>query len=249
MPALLSNFEVDNMPKARKVPINHFDRGKPFYPLVMNYLVQLMGHNEICLREVDQRLTRGFERYKKFGIALPHIKRSQKITVPSQGKVVEQKLATELSALRESVVELSDRREILLGPLRLRCDYNGKRIEINGDEIANDLVNNHTYIINFLMLAAGSLLILAYEICKTHNDQSSLWEFLRHCRNAAAHGGKFKLLHSEPRRPAQWGRFKIVNSLQGKSLFKEKDGKGLLSPGDPIRLLWDIEQAYPKIGG
>jgi hypothetical protein len=31
-------------------------------------------------------------------------------------------------------------------------------------------------------------------------------------------------------------------------LFKdEKDGKGILSPGDPIRLLWDIEQAYPNI--
>ena len=236
------------MPKTKKVPINHFDRGKPFYPLVMNYLVQLLGHNELYIHEIDQRLSQGFERFTNLGVIVPQIKRSKKIVFPQQEAIVERKLATELNALRESVAELSERREILLGPLRLRCDYNGKPIEINRDEIANDLVNNHTYILGFTMLTAGSLLILAYEICKTHNDQSSLWEFLRHCRNAAAHGGKFNLTQREPRRPAQWGRFKIDKSLQGKWLFKGRGEKGLLSPGDPIRLLWDIEQAYPQMG-
>jgi hypothetical protein len=30
-------------------------------------------------------------------------------------------------------------------------------------------------------------------------------------------------------------------------LMKDEAGAGLLSPGDPIRLLWDIEQAYPAM--
>ena len=31
------------------------------------------------------------------------------------------------------------------------------------------------------------------------------------------------------------------------ALFKDATRVGMLSPGDPIRLLWDIEQAYPAM--
>ncbi len=31
-----------------KVPINHFDRSKPFYPLVMNYLILLIGFKDLA---------------------------------------------------------------------------------------------------------------------------------------------------------------------------------------------------------
>lgn len=74
-----------------------------------------------------------------------------------------------------------------------------------------------------------------------------MWEFLRHCRNAAAHGGKFHLLNGEPCRPANWGRFSIVASMHGTPLVFNQGSAGLLSPGDPLRLLWDIEQTYPGI--
>lgn len=32
------------------VPANHFDRGKPFYPLVMTYISQLIGLKELLVR-------------------------------------------------------------------------------------------------------------------------------------------------------------------------------------------------------
>jgi hypothetical protein len=229
------------------VPINHFNRGKPFYPLVMNYLVQLLGFKEISVRDIDQRIARGLERFARLGISVPTPGRVQRIELPPISTDLEQNLAAELNPLRESITQLNSAREKLLGSLQLRCDFQGNHIEIDPDSLAKDLVDNHTYIISFVMRSAGSLLILAYEMCKSYQDQSPLWEFLRHCRHAAAHGGSFNFLHDEPRRLAQWGHFQIERSMQGTPLFKRQDGVGLLSPGDPIRLLWDIEQAYPQM--
>jgi len=31
-------------------PVNHFDRSKPFYPIVMGYLFQLFGLKEMLVR-------------------------------------------------------------------------------------------------------------------------------------------------------------------------------------------------------
>lgn len=117
------------------------------------------------------------------------------------------------------------------------------------DELGRELVANLTYLSSALMRSAGSLLILAHEISKDEpwHDQGPLWEFLRHSRNAAAHGGSFTLLHKEPKRIAQWGRFEITPGLNKTALFSSADGPGLISPGDSIRLLWDIEQAYPQM--
>ena len=99
------------------------------------------------------------------------------------------------------------------------------------------------------MQSASNVLILAHELCKDkqYHDVSEIWEFLRHCRHAAAHGGSFNFLHGEPRRPAKWGKFEIASMLQGTPLFKEQNKQGLISPGDVVRLLWDIEQAYPSM--
>jgi hypothetical protein len=62
-----------------------------------------------------------------------------------------------------------------------------------------------------------------------------------------AHGGLFTFKGKEPCHPAEWGHFQIERTLQSTPLFKDEKGVGLLSPGDPIRLLWDIEQAYPSM--
>lgn len=35
-----------------QVPVNHFDRSKPFYPLVTHYLAQLIGFKELLLRGI-----------------------------------------------------------------------------------------------------------------------------------------------------------------------------------------------------
>ncbi len=205
--------------------VNHFDRGKPFYPLVMNYLAQLIGVKELALR----------------GITGPEGLEELVARIPALGAVP--------AGSDAKVAEVRDGLRKLGGPLQLRSEYQDSSITIDIDDIARDVVANHLYLLASTMRAAGGVLILAHELSKdaAWHDAGPLWEFLRHCRNAAAHGGSFNLLHGEPRRPASWGSFVITPQLQGTSLFKDAAGAGLLSPGDPIRLLWDIEQAYPQM--
>ena len=216
-------FIINDMNKS-PIPKNHFDRNKAFYPIIMHFLVQLIGFRELGLRgaigsqDINSRI-------------------SQVI-----GQVSIEGHEKEASQIVESLKKL-------LSPLQLRTEQDDENIDIDIDEISKELASNYAYLSTFVMKSASNVLILAHEVCKDnpHKDSSPIWEFLRHCRNAAAHGGFFTFLHGEPRRPARWGKLEIDSSLQGVPLFKLNDGSGLISPGDIIRLLWDIEQAYPQI--
>jgi len=89
-----------------------------------------------------------------------------------------------------------------------------------------------------------SLIIAAYEAVKDQNDESPLFEFFFHIRNAAAHNNKFYFYPHQPKRRAEW-RGKIIdhtkkgndNPLFGKVLFPNYMG-----PAAPLQLLWDVEQ-------
>jgi len=204
-------------------PLWSFDRSKLFYPLVMNYVVQLFGFKEMGTR----------------GILGQHYTASILEQFRSRTFLGETQLSKD-----DSLKKLSK----LLGPLELACGFQTDRITVDGDQIALEVAQNIYYLADFLLRSSGSLLILAHEICKNepYHDQGPLWEFLRHCRNAAAHKGLFNLVNGEPRRLAEWKVFRIEASLHGTRLFKDETGNGFLSPGDPIALLWDIEQAYPN---
>ncbi|MCC6503614.1 MAG: hypothetical protein IT362_10835 [Deltaproteobacteria bacterium] len=201
-----------------------FDRAKPFYPLIMSYLVQIHGIKYLAFRGniVKIKMEEIFDR----GI-------SDIITLAST--VVDE---AQVDALRASINKL-------LGPIELRSEFLNKYIEADIDSISKELSDNFHYILSYYFRAASSLLLLAYELTKEteFNDKGPLWEFLRHCRNAVAHNGLFHLLGNEPIRDAGWGIFRIEKSLHGTPLFKNTQGEGMLSPGDPIRLLWDIEHS------
>ena len=205
--------------------LNHFDRGKPFYPLVMNYLAQLIGFKELALRGIT-----GPVNLEELVARIPSLVRA---SPEDDAKIAD---------VRDGLRKLS-------GSLDLASEYQGDRITVDIDEVAREVVANHSYLLASTMLSAGHVLILAHELSRDApwHDTDPLWEFLRHCRNAAAHRAVFRLSASEPRRPAAWGPLVITHQLQGTKLFKDSSGAGMLSPGDPIRLLWDIEQAYPRM--
>jgi hypothetical protein len=207
-------------------PVNHFHRGKIFYPLVVNYVVQLAGFRDVLFAGLFGRET--IDQLKQ---------RMPPLTLPVQPD------------LEQARVKMLEEMKNLRGPMPLRSEFQGAPIEIDVDELCREVHGNHVYLMAHLLLAAGSILILADAVTRGQDwrDRGPLWEFLRHCRNAAAHGGKFHFQNDEPKLPAAWGRFVISPQLQGSSLFKGADGVGMLSPGDPIRLLWDIEQAYPQM--
>jgi hypothetical protein len=203
------------------IPVNHFDRSKPFYPLVMNYLIQLTGIKELLWR----------------ALAGPPNREDVAARIAANRKLP--------AALSGEVPKALKQLDSLLGPLELRSEFEDQPIVVPIDELASEFISNYDYVLSFSLRAAGSLLILAHETCKDQEyyDKSPLWEFLRHCRNAAAHGGKFHLRGNEPVREARWGLFQVDKSLNGTNLFKDVAGAGLLSVGDPIRLLWDIEES------
>lgn len=206
------------------IPINHFDRSKPFYPLVVSYVLQLLGLKEIIVRGLVGKRVITAEDIKGY------------TSDGSESSLQLQKtVATQLNQL--------------LGPLELRSEQDDNTITIDADQLAQELINNHNYLLPHYILVGSNILVLAHETTKgaSYRDKGHLWEFLFHCRNAVAHGGRFHFMNNQPKHPASWGKFNLTNSVHGLRLFKDSSGDGLLSPGDPIRLLWDIEQNYPDM--
>lgn len=250
------------------IPLCHFDRGKPFYPIVMNYVILLGGYKELTLRAVLQALSNALSRdwlgQVRFIRHVVEIKLNDnivKLIEPSSSEAdladildrLESKLSGEqLDVSRPSLGELirqtRDGLDKLSGIMKLKSEFQDNFIEADLDEISQEIINNSSTILEFTVRSAGSILILAYETTYPFHDTGPLWEFLRHCRNAAAHNGLFHFEHGEPRRPAEWGKFRLDATMNGTPLFKKGEAfPGLLFIGDPIRLLWDIEQAYPNM--
>jgi hypothetical protein len=185
--------------------IYFFDRGKIFYPFIMNYLILIEGLRLISARGCSLKL----EEYKEgtFDFFLEKI-----------------------------------------GNLSPKLTFHEKNLQIDDGFVASEFIDNHYYIVCNLMKLASKIFVDTYEISKEKGyvDNGPLWEFLYHCRNAAAHNGQFRVL-KDPKFPAEWRGLKIERSLNGTRLLKDDNGDGFLYPGDPIMLLWDIEQAYPNL--
>ena len=212
---------------------NHFDRSKPFYPLVVHYICQLFGFKELAAHGVARQLR---ERIAREGDAAYY----EWLRLTGEA---------ESHSIRESMEKLltAGPHVELLPPLDLASKVQGHPVRIEAADIADDLVENASYLAGLAMRAAGSLLIVAFESTDPYHDRSELWEFLRHCRNDAAHDGRFRLLRDEPRWPARWASLEITKPLDGTLLFHSGDAPGLIGPGDALRLLWDIEQAHPQL--
>lgn len=206
-----------------------FDQRKPFYSLVVSYIVQINGLEELRLRGLlsglDAILSHKFQQQELYS------------------KVDDFKLAIESAYGGSSHTGWT-------GTYRFpsRAISKGLDIEIkNLPSLVFSDTNCDERLKYFKRMTAGSLLILAHEITEIYHNKDPLWEFVRHCRNAAAHKGYFNLLHGEPKRIAKWRTLEITKSLNGKSLFADSSDSGFLELGDVLFLLWDIEQAYPNI--
>lgn len=57
--------------------------------------------------------------------------------------------------------------------------------------------------------------------------------------------GSLWVRNGQPKHPALWGRYILSRAThEGMPLIVHKKIAGLFAPGDPLRLLWDIEQQY-----
>lgn len=206
------------------IPINHFNRSKIFYPHAINYIVTLHGLIDLFSRALTIEL--------------------EKISNRADKEKIIQNL--NLKDKDRSDFLAHDGKRPLIGKISLKSICQGNNVEVDINEIVSELIGHYDYLLPYQVKAAGNLFIMCYEVSKDkYDDKSSIWNFFYHARNAAAHGGIFNITNIK-RFPAKWGIMEITQKLNGTNLFIAPPEQGLISLGDPIRLLWDIEQAYMK---
>lgn len=209
-----------------------FDRSKVFYPYVVNYIVSLHGKVELMSRDFYSRIQNVIAK----GQSLDEFRQFLTEGDEKNEKFFKEVLASNIKPTA------------LIRELSLKSEQRQDQIEISISEIAKDFVDNHIYLLPFQIKASGALLIMAYETAPDikYDNTDPIWNFLYHCRNAIAHNGEFNINSSGKKRlPAKWGNLEILESMHGLNLFKDgTDNPGFLSPGDPLYLLYDIEQKY-----
>jgi hypothetical protein len=203
-----------------------FNRSGIFYPAIMTYWVLLHGTFEL--------LSRGFIR----------IIEGSDANAPGMEDLI-------AKAIADTYADPADRHvtKMFDEPQLLTTSQPERITPPDADAISYELFASHAYILGPL-LAGWNLLIAGYQAAQAagYTDKTDpTWEFLRHCRNGAAHNGRFKLRHGEPRRPARWRGVTIASDLDGAPVFRNLQGEGVLALGDPLLLLLDLEKANPQM--
>ncbi|MGH7650392.1 MAG: hypothetical protein ACREMS_00975 [Gemmatimonadaceae bacterium] len=202
------------------IPNLSFKEDGPFVGLVVCYLCQVHGFNEIASRAIRRKMDQ-----------------------------------LDTADMEEAIEQLSDQRtrEALKGIARggitgllaepaLYAEV-GEKISVDIGALADTIYNDHKPALSYLnRLSAGGMLILAWETTSELRTKDPAWEFLRHCRNAAAHEGRFHLKNGEPRRQAAWRSKHITADLNGKLLFTDGLAAGFIGPGDVLYLLSDLDR-------
>lgn len=208
-----------------------FDPAGPFYHLVVVYAAQVHGLLDLtsrairraCEGEIAERVRQGVPR------------------------------DTAVAAVCEGVLESHrDQVRALLecsGVAYAGDPYLGSTLDLRAQvlttRLADELFAQHSDSVDvFNDASAGSLLIAGWALTDHAHTSDPLWEFLRHCRNAAAHGGRLNLLDGEPSSPARWRTLEVLPVLEGKPLFPDGHGGGFIGPGDVLYLLSDIERKF-----
>jgi hypothetical protein len=211
-----------------RIPLYQFQRNSPFFHMVLNYEVHLLALKEFGAAGVALSLK-----------DLPDAEYQEVLAdarIRGNAKLIER--------LKAALVEE------LYPPLVLVSEFADQRVTIDALTTMRELGANIGYLVDDLKLSAVSaLLVHAYEATeKIHNHNHNtepLWEFLYHCRNAGAHDGRFTFRNGQPKHPAIWGRYIMSReTYEGMPLIPYKGTTGFFAPGDPLRLLWDIEQKY-----
>lgn len=217
-----------------------FDKSGPFYPLIVDYLILLFGVPEMLARGLVARFVPDSPR----GRLVPALEDLRKRVQAACIGVPEDE-GRKLLAQMEEVIEGGRKLE---GPLQLASAALSTPLEAHRDSLAVELLEDcRSKIESLKSAAAGHVLVSAHAVSSQHTDHGLLWEFFRHVRNAAGHGGQFTFKKSEPSRPAEWRGIKIDRSLQGASLFRLPSRSGLIDFADPILLLADVERACPAL--
>ena len=128
-------------------------------------------------------------------------------------------------------------------PAMLQFKGMGSPLLIDGPKLIRQLRQaTMTQIERALRPLYNEVLISAYAALQSKHgvkagDDRYEVEFLRHVRNASAHGNVFTLRGKEPRKPAVWRKKDITQQLNGTVLLYR-----FLKPGDVLQLIDEVFQ-------
>jgi hypothetical protein len=195
----------------------------PIYPLVLSYLAQLHGFIELASR----------------GLFLVASGVSTSELDQLVARLPEKNAACASRVLKGGVTQLLDEPSA--------ASLVDQSVKVDVSQLARTVFSDSEPVIrNFNLQSAGSLLVLAWEHTEDIHTNDPLWEFLRHLRNAVAHGGRFHFLYKEPVRPAIWRSKSIDRSLQDAVVFGAPVDTGFLAVGDVLHLLADIDTQFVR---
>lgn len=204
----------------------NFDRGGVFYPAVMSYWISLHGLFELLSRGMIRTVNEAAA-----GVLEGH----------------------EAEAARKYAAFYADEADRTVTKIfdvpNLETTGDAKRVTPpTPDELTAEIFQSPDYVLG-RVTAGGNLLVAAAAAAEDFFDHDDpMWEFLRHCRNAAAHGGRFRLKkYDQPKQKAEWRGLEITAGLERTKLFKDGTGEGLLAAGDPFLLLLDLEKKHPQM--
>lgn len=194
------------------------DRASKYYPICMNYFIFCHGTLELMSRGV----------YKTLNKATSEIncESSEFITEALKANLIPTKLIRPISLRRKSM--------------------NGGYIDVSSSNLSNEILNNLAGFQDYYAQGLTSAILNTYEVADDSlkfNKESEIWNFLYHCRNAAAHDQKFHITKSGKKRfPAKWRGIEISETDNGRGLIDNGKNGGLLDPGDPIQLIIDLSE-------
>ena len=143
-----------------------FAKDKPFYWLVTTFLAAIHGYLELVSRGVKQRVD-----------SMPAIDLDDLVAG------IDERHRDDMRLLLNGGVTG------LLGKQNLPSTT-GPPLRVDLPTLANELLNSETSINYVSRSAASALLLLAWDLTAAEHTSHPTWEFLRHCRNGAAHDGR-----------------------------------------------------------
>src|SRR5262245_46497589 len=136
-----------------------FDRKKPFYPIVVSYISQLIGYKELAIR----------------GMFAAQSMNDILSSLHTVGAATSGWSKDKLESLNRDI-------NGTLGGLQLRAEWLGDSLDVDVNGVAEEITGETGCLRDQMTRTASNVLILAHEISKDKpwHDQGPIWEFLRH---------------------------------------------------------------------
>lgn len=211
---------------------HQFDPGCVFFPLILHFFGTVHGMIDLASRGVRRAIKNSAEHSR---MSAEEVATRIDTSRADESGLISNLLAAGVTA---SIGEISLASRVSESRLTPDIELLAQEVYEHGSNVLGDPT----------LRSAGHLLVLGYAVAEDRlEDQDRAgpeWQFLRHCRNAAAHDNRVSFREGGPTKRAAWRSLNLTPESAGVPLFGPTGTEHLLGPADPVLLLWDLEQMH-----